>query len=328
MTLESTICEYVKRLRPVSEGDKKRIKKMLLNFFKQHCDLNTDISIILKNLDEFLQKTADGIWSYKKNKNNLNYYVRNFFNFVSKYHGVEIDVDTYFPPLRFLEKTERMIEILKYLHEGPKTREEISEHFGISDRALSDNLNELQSGDYSFLGYSMKINLKRGENTYDSTIHPVFLPLNLSEVYALTVGLKLTGRETVFKDIYDYIADCIYDQLSSYGKRRISEKAKEIGVHFTDVHRKAYRFEEDILNSKLGKKRQQMFSYYLKSGEPCEIEYDTKEGIKTVVGRVVLATDKGKGYLTNRILVINEGQEKIEIDINKVLSIKPVNREN
>ncbi|KNZ68173.1 hypothetical protein Tfer_3292 [Thermincola ferriacetica] len=275
---------------------------------------------ILKNLDELLKKTADGVQSYRRNKNKLNGLIRDFFNFVSKYYGVKIDVDTYFPPLNFREKTERMIEILKYLHEGPKTREEISAYFSITERTLSDYLNELQRGDYSFLGYSMKINLKRGENTYDSTIHPVFLPLNLSEVYALTVGLKLTGRKTVFKDIYDYIADCIYDQLSSYGKRRISEKAKEKGIFFDDNHIRAYRFEEDILDSK----RQKMFAYFLKSGALCKIEYDTKEGLKTVVGRVDFAKE-GNDYLTTKILVINDEQEKIKIDIDRIISIEFAN---
>ncbi len=75
----------------------------------------------------------------------------------------------------YFEKYERMIEILKYLHEGPKTREEIATNFNISIENLNDDLKELQNGDYSFLGYKMQIDLKRGENTYDSTIHPIFL---------------------------------------------------------------------------------------------------------------------------------------------------------
>lgn len=292
MTLEHIIHEYVKLLHTPAERDKNIILKMLTNFFKQHWDLSSDVQLILNNLTEFLEKNADGIQSYRRDKNKLNYYIRDFLLFFGSQHHITIDIETYFPPLKFREKSERMIEILKYLHEEPKTREEIAQHFGISERALNDDLSELQNGSYSFLGYNMKINLRRGDNTYDSTIHPIFLPLNLSEIYALTIGLKLTGKGTAFEDIFNYVSDCIYDQLSTYGQRRISEKAKATNVYFSDEHNKAYRYEEDILNANLKQKRSQMFAYYLKSGALCEIEYDTAEGIKTVVGRVDLALDK------------------------------------
>lgn len=280
MTLENIIHEYGEQLQIPDAREKNTVLRMLTNFFKQQDSLNNDVQLILNNLTEFLGKTADGIQSYRRDKNKLNDYIRDFLFFFSSRHHITIDIETYFPPLKFQEKSERMIEILKYLHEEPKTREEIAQHFGISERALSDDLSELQNGSYSFLGYNMKINLRRGDNTYDSTIHPAFLPLNLSEVYALTIGLKLTGKGTAFEDVFNYVSDCIYDQLSAYGQRRISDKAKATSIHFSDEHKKAYRYEEDILNANLKQKRSQMFAYYLKSGALCEIEYDTADGIQ------------------------------------------------
>lgn len=324
MTLEDIIHEYVKQLHIPAEREKNSILKMLTNFFNRHGYLNSDVQLILNNLTEFLGKTADGIQSYRRDKNKLNYYIRDFLLYFGSQNHITIDIETYFPPLKFQEKSERMIEILKYLHEEPKTREQIAQHFGISERALSDDLSELQNGSYSFLGYNMKINLRRGDNTYDSTIHPVFLPLNLSEVYALTIGLKLTGKGTAFEDVFNYVSDCIYDQLSTYGQRRISEKAKATNVNFSDDHHKAYRYEEDILNANLKQKRSQMFAYYLKSGALCEIEYDTAEGIRTVIGRVDLAKDNQNGFFVNRIRVTNHGQMEAEVDLDKVLTIKLV----
>jgi len=324
MTLESTILEYVKQLHIPTKQEKNKILKMLNKFFNRHGELNSDITFVLNNLTEFLEKTADGIQSYQRAKNKLNYYIRDFLMFFGSQNQIKIDIETYFPPLKFEEKYERMIEILKYLHEEPKTREEIADHFGISERALSEDLSELQNGDYSFLGYNMKINLRRGDNTYDSTIHPIFLPLNLSEVYALTIGLKLTGKGTAFEDVFNYVSDCIYDQLSTYGQKRISEKAKATDVRFSDNHKKAYRYEEDILSAELKQKRSQMFAYYLKSGALCEIEYDSADGIRTVTGRIDLAKDNRKGFIVNRLRIINQRQTEVEIDLDKVVTIKLV----
>ncbi len=322
MTLENIINEYGEQLHIPDAREKNTVLTMLTKFFKDN--LNSDVQLILNNLTEFLEKTTDGILSYRRDKNKLNYYIRDFLLFFGSQNHITIDIETYFPPLNFQEKSERMIEILKYLHEEPKTREQIAQHFGISERALSDDLSELQNGSYSFLGYNMKINLIRGDNTYDSTIHPVFLPLNLSEVYALTIGLKLTGKGTAFEDVFNYVSNCIYDQLSTYGQKRIYEKAKATDVHFSDHHKKAYRYEEDILNANLKQKRSQMFAYYLKSGALCEIEYDTAEGIRMVTGRVDLAKDNKNGFFVNRLRVTNHGQVEAEVDLDKVLTIKLV----
>ena len=47
--------------------------------------------------------------------------------------------------------------ILKYLHSGEKSRSEISDDFGISERTVADNLAELQDG-FTFLAGSCSIN--------------------------------------------------------------------------------------------------------------------------------------------------------------------------
>ncbi|MDD4237226.1 MAG: hypothetical protein PHT62_01530 [Desulfotomaculaceae bacterium] len=146
----------------------------------------------------------------------------------------------------------------------------------------------------------------------------------MSEVYALTIGLKLTGKGTAFEDVFNYVSDCIYDQLSNYGQKRIFEKAKATNVYFSDEHKKAYRYEEDILNENLKQKRSQIFAYYLKSGALCEIEYDTAEGIKTVIGRIDLAKDNRNGFIVNRLRVTNHEQIEAEVDLDKVVTIKLV----
>ena len=55
-----------------------------------------------------------------------------------------------------------------------------------------------------------------------SSVHPVVLPLNLTEVYLLTGGIfSNLGRNHPEYDAYKSIADKIYSQLSDYGKECI-----------------------------------------------------------------------------------------------------------
>lgn len=323
MTLKQLIQDYVHQLpKRLREQGKNRILKMLINYFTQIEYLNSNIQAILKDFNKFLQDSSNYIQTYTRDKNKVNKVIKEFITFICSKYDIKIDIDTYFPTLNFKEKPIRMIELLKYLQEKPKTRPEIAAHFDISETQLSDDLGELQDGSYSFLGYKMKIDLNRGDNTYNSTIHPVFLPLNLSEVYALTIGLKQAGKGTVYKDIFNYISDSIYDQLSAYGKRRILDKAKELDLYFNDTVQKTYRYEPDEPDKYLKQKRSQMLAYYLKSGALCKVEYDADEGIKTAIGRVDYAKDPQEGYSINRITVANDEKEEIEINVKKVMTIR------
>lgn len=190
----------------------------------------------------------------------------NIESFVSQKYQLDIEPEDYFPVFKTLEKSERMVALLKYLQEKPRTRKEIAEHFHITERALSDDLKELQSG-FTFLGYTMKIKVDPRTNTYDSTIHPVFLP-------------------------------------------------------FDEIPALVYRAEDEIIASG----RDQLLAYFLKSGAPCKIEYNTEAGIQTITGKVNYVKS-GKNYLTHRIIVQNE-KKQVEIDYAQILSIQFANSEN
>lgn len=321
--MEQLIQDYVYQLpKQLGKRGKNRIRKMLESYFTQIEYFNSNIQTNLKDFNEFLQETSKHIQEYTKNKQKINDEIKDFIIFICSKYDIKIDIDAYFPDLNYMEKPIRMIELLKYLQDQPKTRENIAEHFNISNTKLSADLSELQDGSYSFLGYKMKIDLKWGDNTYNSTIHPVFLPLNLSEVYALTIGLKQAGKGTVYKDIFNYISDSIYNQLSAYGKRRISNKAKELDLYFNNIVEKTYRYEPDEPDKYLKQKRSQMLSYYLKSGALCKVEYDTDEGIKIAIGRIDYAKDPREGFSINRIIVTNDDKEEIEINVEKVMTIR------
>jgi len=124
------------------------------------------------------------------------------------------------------DKRERQITLLKELHGEPKTIAMLTEEFAISDRTLRNDLNELENG-IEFLGQAIKPTIQRGgrngQVSYSSTVHPIFLPLNMTEVYALTVGLKKVAKGTPYEGILGDMADWIYSQLSDYGQNLIQK---------------------------------------------------------------------------------------------------------
>ena len=84
---------------------------------------------------------------------------------------------------------ERQLEILKYLHE-PRTKADIIERFDIDRRTVDADLQQLEEG-IEVLGSTIQVaKEKQGRMIYyKTTVHPVFLPLTLTETYALTVYL-------------------------------------------------------------------------------------------------------------------------------------------
>ena len=318
MILDQIINQYTDGL--IDNTSQRDIKK---NNLKKafEISLKKDITSLINEGDTLIIWAEDYIKSYPRDKKKLATSIMEFFRYLNTEHALNIDTEVAFPDIIFLPKDYRQLEIMKYLHEGPKTREQIACHFSISIETLSGDLIELQKG-ITFLGYEMKIDLERGTNTYDSTIHPVFLPLNLSEVYALTVGLKKVGKEGPFRDIYGYIADNIYAQLSDYGQDRISRKGKEVGITFQPPLEKKYRSERDLLKNHLSGPRTRMLAYYLKSGAKCKVDYDTADEIISTTGWVGYAHTKVGHDHMKKIEIRDENEEKVTIEINKIVSIE------
>lgn len=152
---------------------------------------------------------------------------------------------------------ERQLEIAKYLHE-PKTNRQIEEEFGIDERTCRNDLQELQEG-IEVLGTRIQIERQRknGEISYRSTLHPVFLPLNLTEVYAMTGYLenKLDAEDPNSEVILE-IVKRIKSQLSDYAFEKL----------FPEDERPE-KENDYIADEEMAMKRENTLMYLLKSGQ-------------------------------------------------------------
>lgn len=187
------------------------------------------------------------------------------------------------PNMRFYDYPfERQLEIAKYLH-TPKTPADIRDEFHIDERTVRADLQQLEDG-IEVLGSTIRIEREKNGRKiyYKTTVHPVFLPLNLTEAYAMTVYLdKIIGKEDPNAQIIRDISNRIKLQLSDYAYDRL----------FPGIDR--YQGNNDYLNDEeLAQSREGIICYLMKSGRKCRFIWKEKE----YVGRIVPIEKYGFPY--------------------------------
>lgn len=194
---------------------------------------------------------------------------------------------------------ERQLEIVKFLHE-PKTPAEISERFNIDSRTVRADIKQLEDG-IEVLGSIIRIEKeKKGRQiSYKTTVHPIFLPLNLTEVYAMTVYLdKVIDKHDPNAQIIRDISRRIKSQLSDYAWDKL----------FPDE--KMYRGNTDYVNDRaLAQSRDGIMCYLMKSGRKCKFIYKNEE----FVGRLVPIAKFGYPYS-----VITEDGKEINAPLSEI----------
>lgn len=186
---------------------------------------------------------------------------------------------------KIYDSTEMKIKLLKYLQGRGrgKRREEIAEHFNISENSLGKRLQELQDKDNHILGTKIKIELERATNQYNSTVHPFFLALNLSEVYGMLTTLMKAEASVPGGTMTDIIKD-IVSQLTDYAKGILKDSGLDIDSYDTDV---PLAFREESPKNK--------YYHAMKSGSICRLWlFDSAE---TLVGRLKFNRDGGREFI-------------------------------
>jgi hypothetical protein len=167
--------------------------------------------------------------------------------------------------LKNYEPFERRIEIIKLLH-GKKMRTgELAEHFGVDDRTIRADIDSLRIG-MDVLGVKIRIESKHEgsqKHYYISTVHPIIMALNLSELFALLKLLENASSKNG-GDVYKNIFQGIYSQMTDYAESRIAGLLKN-KYDKTEI---INTLEEEAFRHKDYK-----LIFWLKSGRFIEISY-------------------------------------------------------
>lgn len=254
----------------------------------------------IKNAERFYQNLADKIEEYgttsdldeyvvtlRKGKEITRKVVVDFYDYLEKYTSVgKPDSNLY--DIHFYDYPfERQLEIAKYLH-TERTTSEIQEHFNIDARTVRSDLQELEEG-ITIMGTTVQISKeKKGRRYYyRTTLHPVFLPLNLTEVYALTVYLNRAIQDhdpnaMIIRDI----SNRIKGQLSPYAFQKLfpDEEMESVENSYVDDEELAHRREGIIM-------------YLMKSRRHCRFLWKDREytgWITWIDGEYRIRTEDGE----------------------------------
>ena len=142
---------------------------------------------------------------------------------------------------------------------------ELAEHFGVDDRTIRADIDSLRVG-MDVLGVKIRIESKHEgsqKHYYISTVHPIIMALNLSELFALLKLLENASSKNG-GDVYKNIFQGIYSQMTDYAESRIAGLLKN-KYDKTEIINK---LEEEAFRHKDYK-----LIFWLKSGRFIEISY-------------------------------------------------------
>jgi len=204
---------------------------------------------------------------------------------------------------KIYDSTEMKIKLLKYLQgkgDG-KPRHVITKHFNLENRkSLDKRILELKSSDNHILGTKIQINLERKTNQYYSTVHPLFLALNLSEVYGMLACLIKSEKDVPGGTVTDIIKD-IVPQLTDYAKDVLKESGLDIDAYYND---EPHTFREESPKHK--------YYHAMKTGSDCCIcLYDDEQ---SMVGKIKLNFNQGKEFVFHP----KDGSSPFELDCDEI----------
>lgn len=225
-------------------------------------NLTDAFSILLKETTNSKKKTQERILLFSE--------------YLSKKHKIDLELGDAFKRVA-MDKYDRLVDLLKILNEG-KTKKELEDYYNVSRKQLDLDINELVMGT-KILGQDVKIRdyeYEKGRKiVYQSTVHPIFLPLNMTEVYYLVMGLKTLAKENknIAGNIYNDLADRVYSQLSHYARNKVDMDGKEMDLEFPVEGEyekfKGTRDEEEMVESDIKNK----ILYVFKAGIMCSVQF-------------------------------------------------------
>jgi hypothetical protein len=205
----------------------------------------------------------------------------------------------------------RNLEMLKFLHGRAASSAEIAEHFQVDARTIRRSIGELQQGVKLF---STKIKVtaetcpgRERPLRYKSSVHPLFLALNLTEIFTLLQALQTAAQDAPYKDhVYQALFNDVAGQLSVYARDIIAKAGLELPPL---PGGSVYRDEEESVRCYFD----YALRYLLKSGKKITVTYHDESN----------QSCQANGYIdriTENILYLRPDSGKmLSIDLTKAV---------
>jgi len=170
--------------------------------------------------------------SYNSTKSTALTVFKKYLEFLKKEYNFKLDIC--FPGIDIASSLERRLYIVKVLQDPDKTVSELSDELWTSERTIEKDLLTLRGmtdepinmcGRRFIIRESKR---RKDKLSFASTVHPLFLTFNLTQVISTLKGLRLMYEEPAFKQYALLSAKAVWQQLSDYAKERIIKVSEEL----------------------------------------------------------------------------------------------------
>ena len=220
MKIDKYIDEFLKTQFKY-DRDGLKTAKTLFKSDKEYALVKTDGFGDSESLEEDMRNSVKGVVRGKDSA------IRVYRKFVQFLQSKGVDVEVTFPPIPIESSFERQMFIAKYLQPEDARVENLPKVLWVSDRTIDTDLQRLyrESEDpIQICGrrfYIPETKRSMGQIYHASTVHPLFLTENLTQVIIMLKGLRSMAENPMYRQYAEATAADIWEQLSDYAKNRI-----------------------------------------------------------------------------------------------------------
>ena len=218
--------------------------------------------------------------SKMQRKSNEEYLIANdYFAFLEHRYKLQIH-----PFDRQLTSLERQLSIAKDMHDFNKARDfnrqEVAEKYLVSEKTIENDMKALREG-ISVMDQEIRLSdvqLRNRKVTAISTMHPLFLAQNLTQIICMLEGLRRMEDDWAMQSYARNTAVSIWCQLSDYARERICGTLVALmdldaGWYDRISQEAEMRSGKMFYNEKESSDRFGLLMYAMKGGIPCCIRY-------------------------------------------------------
>jgi len=323
----STIVERL--FKGYTENEAKRNKDKDTNpsafaFLAQN-NIKNIVNKVISNLD--VQEAIgaaikESVKSYTRDKNTAINIYKDFVSFIKKEYQIDIPVE--FPPT-FLSEFDRQMYIVKELHEKGRGVAYLEDKLWVSNRTVEADLAKLRSNDgVSIMGQKITVHgieRQKGSIEFQSTVHPIFLALNLTQVVVMLQGLQYMAKDEAYRKYALKLSACIWNELSDYARRRIKQVAGILSLDLSWYEELDSYQGEELFSTENDCSYEEGAGNvldFLKNGKECAIELEGNDGkSKILTGCTIMKYNCG----SQEIEVCSNG-EKYTIGLASIVKIR------
>lgn len=260
---------------------KTTVKKVLKQIRDKYQNSFGETALEVDKLNTTIEETVKSYTSDKKTAITI---AKRLIEFLEKEYSCNVDIT--YPPIDISNSFERLMYLAKELQMSDKTIEDLSDELWVSTRTLEGDIARLRGSDdpLQVCGKPFIVNemtRQRGEIKFTSTVHPLFLTYNITQVIVILKGLKHMCKDPMLGNYALISAKSIWQQLSDYAKKRIIDVAEHLLPDDKDWYLSLNEPMDNHFYTEYECSHTEgagVLCDCIKNGKTCYIEYSTDDG--------------------------------------------------